>query len=114
MAVRLATLGLVVCLSIWTVPARAAELVVEVTVETLGRLLEQNPIANLTIIDQAQTDKLTLIRARYGDSSSVTITVRELEHDPPRSKVLVLTDTPVNAELETRLASAIAATAEIN
>lgn len=103
-----------IVLSALTAPAHAAEALVEVTAETLGRLLEQKPIAELTMGDQAQTDKLTLLHAQHATGSNVTITIRELERDPPRSKVLVLTDSPVDEGLETSLSATISATAATN
>jgi len=85
--------------------ALAAEAIFEVTLETLQRQMQEQPIEGLNVSEEASTERLTLIRATLGEAqengdTNVTIIMRELERDPPRTKVRVLTDTPIQPQQE--------------
>lgn len=68
--------------------------------ETLEQvLLEQQ----MEIVDQATTERFALVYATHGRGAHCTITIRQMPADPTRAKVTVLSDSPVDRNLEQAL-----------
>lgn len=55
------------------------------------------------IIDQAKTDRFALVYAARDNGAHCTITIRQMPADPTRAKVTVLSDSPVDRNLEQAL-----------
>ena len=77
---------------------------------SLDMLLEQLelllPTAGLRISDQAATDRFALIYCETEGAqpgSHVTLTLRQLPGDDPRTDVVIVSDTPVDTILEASL-----------
>ena len=95
------------------ISSHAAQSLLQASPERLLGMLEATLSAHqVTILEQAETDRFALIFARHENGGHVTITIRQMPADADRSRVGIRSDNPVNPNFDNTLLAALQAALE--